>query len=430
MSSSRRTLLASSAAADLPSSRNVTFTAMSGRMRGSFRSSPMRTLTVAFSRFAVGTMAITDGRDGPVRIGVEHGVDAPPARTRPMKASLTSTSISIESMSTIVQMPVRVKPPPADIGEIISPGCALRSTTTPPNGARIWCLSSTAAVRCASSRAVCACACAWPQLRAQHADPGLGLGQVGLAGDSFFCDRLWTRARMRSASSQVGSDRGGGGLGGGGARLRQREVLFGQHAVEPRDDLAGLHHHALLDQHLDHLAGDLGRDRRLAPRHDIAGCAEADRIGAPPWRAPALAALRRVPPSRPPTRAVPRARRPKLGTQTARAPRRGRRRRRRPAPSAWTMTRAPAQTARRPADRSPASAAILTYRQPSVCTWRDALAASCGRMRAGRGRSGPRGNSRPPICGSARRNSTLLRHLCYEAAAWDWRMPFRPIRVT
>ena len=27
-------------------------------------------------------------------------------------------------MSTIVQMPVRVKPPPADTGEIISPGCA------------------------------------------------------------------------------------------------------------------------------------------------------------------------------------------------------------------------------------------------------------------------------------------------------------------
>ena len=34
-----------------------------------------------------------------------------------MYASLTSTSISRESMSTIVAMPVRVKPPPADIGE-------------------------------------------------------------------------------------------------------------------------------------------------------------------------------------------------------------------------------------------------------------------------------------------------------------------------
>src|SRR5215510_11406184 len=43
----------------LPSSRNLTLTAMSGRMRGSFSFTPMRTLTVAFSRLAVGTTAIT-----------------------------------------------------------------------------------------------------------------------------------------------------------------------------------------------------------------------------------------------------------------------------------------------------------------------------------------------------------------------------------
>src|SRR5215467_7805095 len=43
----------------LPSSRNLTLTAMSGRMRGSFSLTPMRTLTVAFSRLAVGTTAIT-----------------------------------------------------------------------------------------------------------------------------------------------------------------------------------------------------------------------------------------------------------------------------------------------------------------------------------------------------------------------------------
>ena len=41
------------------SSRNVTLIAMSGRMRVSFASMPMRTLTVAFSRLAVGTMAMT-----------------------------------------------------------------------------------------------------------------------------------------------------------------------------------------------------------------------------------------------------------------------------------------------------------------------------------------------------------------------------------
>src|SRR5580704_17652199 len=41
------------------SSRNVTLTAMSGRMRGSFWRNPTRTRTVAFSRLAVGTMAMT-----------------------------------------------------------------------------------------------------------------------------------------------------------------------------------------------------------------------------------------------------------------------------------------------------------------------------------------------------------------------------------
>src|SRR3954451_4523695 len=47
------------ALADALSSRNVTFTAMSGRMRGSLRWKPMRTRTVAFSRLAVGTTAMT-----------------------------------------------------------------------------------------------------------------------------------------------------------------------------------------------------------------------------------------------------------------------------------------------------------------------------------------------------------------------------------
>src|SRR5262245_54874500 len=41
------------------SSTKVTFTAMSGRMRGSFCFRPMRTLTVALSRLAVGTIAMT-----------------------------------------------------------------------------------------------------------------------------------------------------------------------------------------------------------------------------------------------------------------------------------------------------------------------------------------------------------------------------------
>jgi hypothetical protein len=39
-------------------------------------------------------------------------------------------------MSTIVQIPVRVKPPPAETGEIISPGWASFEIAIPSNGAR------------------------------------------------------------------------------------------------------------------------------------------------------------------------------------------------------------------------------------------------------------------------------------------------------
>ena len=40
-------------------------------------------------------------------------------------------------MSTMVQMPVRVKPPPADTGDTISPGCASLEIATPLKGARM-----------------------------------------------------------------------------------------------------------------------------------------------------------------------------------------------------------------------------------------------------------------------------------------------------
>ena len=53
-------------------------------------------------------------------------------------------------MSTIVLIPVRVKPPPAETGETISPGCASLLIATPLNGARMT----------VSSSAVC-CSATW-----------------------------------------------------------------------------------------------------------------------------------------------------------------------------------------------------------------------------------------------------------------------------
>ena len=40
-------------------------------------------------------------------------------------------------MSTSVPMPVRMNPPPAEMGEIISPGWAFLETTMPAKGARM-----------------------------------------------------------------------------------------------------------------------------------------------------------------------------------------------------------------------------------------------------------------------------------------------------
>ena len=63
-------------------------------------------------------------------------------------------------MSTIVQMPVRVKPPPAETGETISPGCASFEIATPLNGARMT--VSSIAVCCIaiwlSATLTCSCA--------------------------------------------------------------------------------------------------------------------------------------------------------------------------------------------------------------------------------------------------------------------------------
>ncbi len=191
-----------------------------------------------------------------------------------MNASFTSTSISIDSMSTMVQTPVRVKPPPAEIGEIISPGCALRSTTTPPNGARIACLSSTAALRCASSRAVSSCDCDCRSCAVSTPTRASVLVRSASLA-KFFCDRLWVRVRMRVASCRSAVIMAAAASAASARERASAEVVFGEHAVEPGDHLARLHHHALLDQDLDHLAGDLRRDGGLAARHHVAGRDEA-----------------------------------------------------------------------------------------------------------------------------------------------------------
>ena len=85
------------------------------------------------------------------------------------------------------------------------------------------------------------------QLGPQHAGSRLRLGQIGLGGVILPRQRLGAIEDALGVG-QIGGNRGDGGIGRLDARLRQRVVLVRQDIVEPGENLAGLHHHALVDQ--------------------------------------------------------------------------------------------------------------------------------------------------------------------------------------
>ena len=167
-----------------------------------------------------------------------------PGVTRLMNDSLTSTWISSESMSTIVPMPVRVKPPPAEMGEIISPGCADLATTTPAKGARITVLSS--------------CTLATRHGLLRHADLLLRAGELGAQRVALrqggvhrlLADQLPPQQLLLPREVALGLIELGADLGQLRASRRQlgpgqRERGLGLGVVEPGQDLALLDPHAL-----------------------------------------------------------------------------------------------------------------------------------------------------------------------------------------
>ena len=117
------------------------------------------------------------------------------------------------------------------------------------------------------------------QLGAQDIDPRFGAGHFGFAGEILLRKALGA-AENALGLAQIGGDGGDRRLGGVGARLRERHVGFGQPALDPREHLPRLDHHAFLDQHLRDFAGDLRGHRRLAPGDDIAGCGKPGRARA------------------------------------------------------------------------------------------------------------------------------------------------------
>ena len=266
-----------------------------------------------------------------------------------MNDSLTSTWISSESMSTMVPMPVRVKPPPAEIGEIISPGLgrlgddhaaerrADHGVVELHLGHRdrlLGHLDLLAGGDEPGPEHVALGARGVEGLRGGHlghgdrflGDPdlllagrepgpqGVALGPRGverLRRDELPLEELPLplvlplgllelgldlghlrpgggqlrprRRELRLAREEVplplvvplgllelGLDLGHLRAGGGELRPREGELRLGLRVVEPGQHGAFLDPHALLDQHLGDLAGDLGRHGGLSPRGHVA----------------------------------------------------------------------------------------------------------------------------------------------------------------
>ena len=180
-------------------------------------------------------------------------------------------------MSTIVQMPVRVKPPPADTGEIISPGCASFEIAMPSNGAR-----TTMSAR--SVRRALTLRLRDLDLLLRHRDPrlerfDLGIGRIELgAGDDLVLHQLLPAAQRQLRFLEPCLV-----LGGGPLRRVELRLVYAEHGpqlrvVQPREDLAALHRPAFLDEDLEDLAGHLRGHRGAAPGGHIAGGIE-HRIG-------------------------------------------------------------------------------------------------------------------------------------------------------
>ena len=172
-------------------------------------------------------------------------------------------------MSTMVQMPVRVKPPPAETGETISPGCASFDSATPLNGARMT--VSSIAVCCIAIwlSATLTCSCAEAMRATSESTSAFALsmsfGVFRPSLRSCSCRCSWTRACVEPHFAF-------GNLPLRRFELRaiqpQRRLQGG--VVQPGEHLAFADRHAFLDVDLDHLAGDLRRHRGAAARRDVA----------------------------------------------------------------------------------------------------------------------------------------------------------------
>ena len=173
-------------------------------------------------------------------------------------------------MSTIVPIPDRVNPPPADTGEIISPGCASFEIATPSNGARTA-MSARSVRRCAT-RLSDTLICSLRECDARLPRFHIRLGRVELClADDLLLDQLLAPPERELGFVQPRLVFGRSAARRLELRLGHRQRRAHLRVVQPRQHLARVHGLALFDEHLQHLAGDLRRDRRPAPRRDVSG---------------------------------------------------------------------------------------------------------------------------------------------------------------
>jgi hypothetical protein len=173
-------------------------------------------------------------------------------------------------MSTMVPMPVRVKPPPADSGDTISPGCAALAITTPANGARTTVLSTPIAGDGQAAARHLRVALRGGDLRAQGVALGHGLFELR-ARDQLLADQRAEPRGIRLGLLQLRLGADDLALRGG-LQLRRGEIALGIgiDRIQRGHHLAGLDPLAFFDQHLAHAAGDLRRHGGHPSRHHVA----------------------------------------------------------------------------------------------------------------------------------------------------------------
>ena len=167
-------------------------------------------------------------------------------------------------------MPVRVKPPPAETGDTISPGCASFEIATPLNGARMTVLSS--AVCCSATWLAATLICSRVDASAgdQRVDLGLRLVDLGGRREPVLAELLLApkrRPALRRAGPRFPAPRGAPPRAAPAPAPAPRATVESSRRASTWPSRTAMPSSTFTS--ID-LAGDLRRDRGAPPRGDVA----------------------------------------------------------------------------------------------------------------------------------------------------------------